>query len=306
MSSVADGYRIAEQLTARHGRTYHLAARLLPADGRRAVAALYGYARIADDIVDDPRPVPPAERLAALDRLTGALAAALAGDPMPPGLPGAQRAVVAALADTVARYRIDPATFTAFARSMAMDVPGGPGFRNRYRDFAELGEYTYGSAAVIGLQLLPVLGVHDPAELRDGAALLGEAFQLTNFLRDVGEDLRRDRIYLPADQLAAFGVDEAVLRADARAGAPSPALRRALAHLVAVNRDQYRRAAPAVAALPGRTRPAIAAAAASYAAILTEIEDSGFTVLTARAVVPRRRRLRHAATALLAPRPAGS
>ncbi|UQE73600.1 phytoene/squalene synthase family protein [Gordonia sp. PP30] len=303
------GYRIGRAMTARAGRTYYLAAGLLPADRRRGVYALYGFARMADDIVDRS-PQAPAAQVAALDALAAGLTAALDGESLPdPSLTADQWALLHSLAATVERFGIDPATFGAFLRSMRMDVPGTAEFRSRYRSFAELHDYTYGSAAVIGLQMLPILGVSPGGsggvsydDVAGGAALLGEAFQLTNFLRDVAEDLDRDRIYLPADHLAAFGVDEEVLRTDVHRGRPGRALRAALRHLIAINRDQYRRTAPAIAALPGRTRPAIAAAARSYADILTEIERSDYDVLSRRAVVPKRRRVVHAARALL---PAG-
>lgn len=293
---IETGYARARAITARAGRTYYLASALLPRRQRRGVFALYGFARTADDIVDDG--ADPDTATAALDALSADLAAALRGEAADP--------LLAALADTVTGFAIDPATFDAFLHSMRMDLPGAPEFRHRYATMAQLREYTYGSAAVIGLQMLPILGVDrdrdDYDDLAAGAALLGEAFQLTNFLRDVAEDLDRDRIYLPADHLAAFGVDEQSLRAARRRGRPDGPVRRALAHLIAINRDQYRRAAPAVAALPPRTRPAIAAAARSYGDILTEIERSGYDVLSRRAVVPTGRRLGHAGRALLWPR----
>lgn len=309
-----DGYGLARAVTARAGRTYYLASALLPAPRRRGVFALYGFARMADDIADGGGS--PAAAAAALDALEAGLDAALSGTEPAPGSPAQaltvdQWQLVAALADTLGRYAIDPATCRAFLHSMRMDIPGTPEFRNRYDTFDELGEYTYGSAAVIGLQMLGILGVA-PGEVRRtpdgtvpyetvaaGAALLGEAFQLTNFLRDIGEDLDRDRIYLPAAETALFGVDEDLLRADAARKRTSAPLRRALAHLISINRDQYRRTATAVAALPLRTRPAIAAAARSYAGILTEIEDAGYDVFARRAVVPVRRRLLHAGRATI-------
>ena len=289
------GYLLAEDITRRAGRTYYLASRMLPAADRRAVFALYAYARMADDIVDDPGR--PEVQSARLDALESGLFAAVAGGV---GVVSRDEAdVLAALADSVDRLGIPITTFDAFGRSMRMDLPGHPLFRNRYDTLDELAEYTYGSAAVIGLQLLPVLGadVADP-DVAAGAALLGEAFQLTNFLRDVGEDAARDRIYLPRDQLSSFGVDEATLFRDATAGTASVPVRRALAHLIAINRDQYRRTGTAISALPPRTRPAICAAARSYSAILTAIEAQDHDVFARRAVVPVRRRVGHAIAAL--------
>ncbi|WFN91384.1 phytoene/squalene synthase family protein [Gordonia sihwensis] len=301
MADADRGYRLAESLTRAAGRTYFLASRLLPVDGRRAVFALYGYARTVDDVVDGACGSQP--RSARLDALENGLAAALAGAPVPAGLSRDEADMLAALAESVDRFAIPADTFEAFGRSMRMDLPGDPLFRNRYATLDALAEYTYGSAAVIGLQLLPILGAAPDPDTARGAALLGEAFQLTNFLRDVGEDLNRNRIYLPLDHLGAFGVDEQELRHDAAAGTAGPRMRRATAHLIAVNRDQYRRTLPAIASLPRRSRPAICAAARSYSAILTAIEDRGHDVFAARAVVPVHRRLGHAVTAV-AGRPA--
>lgn len=297
-------YRHCRRLTARHGTSYHLASRLLPRRDRPAVHALYGFARTVDDLVDVDAVSgrPPGDCLAELGAVETELAAALAG-PVPPAGVGSCRPVVRAVADTITRYGIDHAHFADFLTSMRMDLPGAPGFRMAYRTMTELREYMHGSAAVIGLQLLPVLGTVVPVEeAAPAAAALGEAFQLTNFLRDVGEDLDRGRVYLPADTLAAFGVDTELLRRRRADGRADPRLRRAFAHLVAVNRDWYRRAEPGLAMLTPRVRPGIAAASGLYAAILDEIERGDHQVLGRRAVVPRRRRAAIVGRALATPR----
>lgn len=301
---VVRGYRRGAALTARHGRTYHLAASLLPRDNRYGVYALYGFARYVDDIVDTPG---AGDRTTELDYaetlLTRALDVAEPDTPDPDDPHAPLLEIVAALADTVHRFGIPARTFGAFLRSMRMDAPGSPLFRNRYRTFAELAGYTDGSAAVIGEQMLPILGVTGPGEeVTTAARALGDAFQLTNFLRDVAEDLDRDRIYLPLDELAAFGVDEAHLRHCRISGTTSVPVRRALAHLIAVNRDGYRTAAAGIGLLPRRTRPAIAVAAAAYSEILCEIERSGYDVMATRAVVPTARKLRVGAGSLLTAR----
>jgi phytoene synthase len=175
---------------------------------------------------------------------------------------------------------------------MRMDIPGTAVFRSRYRTMPELSEYMYGSAAVIGLQMLPILGTTGP--LDDAVAparALGEAFQLTNFIRDMGEDLDRDRIYLPIDELEAFGVDEDLLRYCRGTGRTDARLVRALAHLVAHTRAVYRTAEPGIAMLDPVARPAIRTAFVLYADILREVEEGGYRVLDERAVVSRRRRL---------------
>ncbi|AZG43686.1 phytoene/squalene synthase family protein [Gordonia insulae] len=304
---IRHGYRRARALTAAHGRTYYAAACLLPPARRRGVFALYGFARVVDDLVD----LPPAgstgtDAAAGIDRIESALHRTVTvhgrtGDPGHPGHPDDDiGAILAALGDTVARFDIPTATFDAFLRSMRMDVPGTAEFRDRYRSWAELAEYTYGSASVIGVQMLPLLGVDAPGPaITAGAARLGEAFQLTNFVRDVAEDLDRGRIYLPTDELAAFGVDEDHLRWCRAHRTTSGPLRRALAHIIAVNRDQYRQAWPAITMLPSRSRRSIHAAATTYRDILTEIERVDYRVMDHRAVVGTPRRAMRAAQAVV-------
>lgn len=292
-------YRYCRTVAAAHGRTYFLATRLLSAEQRPAVHALYGFARTVDDIVDHGARDAAAqldlieqllrERLAFPARDTTRLGRVTVRPEWEP--------VLWAVGDTIDRFAIAPEHFWTFLDAMRMDVPGSPLFRNRYATMAELRGYMRGSAAAIGLQLLPVLGTVGPrAEAEPAAAALGEAFQLTNFLRDVGEDLDRDRIYLPADELDAFGVDADLLVHCHRTGRTDARVRRALAHLIATNRALYRRAEPGISLLHPRVRPAIRTAATLYAGILDEIERSDYAIFATRAVVPRHRRLRVAAS----------
>ncbi|MGB3445027.1 MAG: phytoene/squalene synthase family protein [Actinophytocola sp.] len=281
-----EAYRACRRINARYGRTYFLATRLLPAESRPSVHALYGFARLADEIVDNA--VTPGDPAQALNTLEKAMAEAFAGAPAP-------HPVLLALTDTVRRHDIDEALFTEFLASMRMDLTV-----TGYATFADLAEYTHGSAGVIGLQMLPVLGTSGPrAEAAPYAAALGEAFQLTNFLRDVGEDLDRGRLYLPGDELAAFGVDRAMLERAYRTGRTDRPVRRAFAHLVSYTQAVYRRAEPGIALLAPRSRPCMAAATAMYRGILDEIADAGYDVLGRRVVVPTHRRLRIAAPALV-------
>lgn len=287
-----DAFAHCASLTAAHGRTYDLAARLLPKERRRAVHALYGFARIVDDIVDVTAVDDPAAAARGVDDADARLHQALKGNP---GIPDPTGLVVRALAATIARYDIPVTYFEAFLRSMRMDIPGTTEHRVRYRDMAELREYMYGSAAVIGLQLLTVFGVDDIDRAGPYASALGEAFQLTNFIRDVGEDLERDRVYLPNDLWTAFGVDDDLLRASRSHRRPDPRVRRALAHAVALTRNRYREAEPGLDLLPGRVRPGIRTAFVLYSRILDEVEHSGYRVLDRRVVVPRRTRMSVAA-----------
>ncbi len=278
-------YTRCRQLTAAHGRTYFLATRLLPPVARPAIHALYGLARYADEIVDDlsdTRPWP--QRLAELDSLAEQLGAGLAQG-------RSAHPVLAAPVHTAVRYQIDPQLFTDFMVSMRMDRPVEQGGVAGYRTFDELARYVHGSAAVIGLQVLPVLGTVVPRERAEPhAAALGVAFQITNFLRDVGEDLDRGRVYLPTDELAAFGVDRALLGWCRRTGRPDPRVRRALAYLVAHTRAIDRRAAPGIPMLAPVSRACVATAFRLYGGILDEIEAADYHVLSRRVAVPGHRR----------------
>ncbi|QUQ67731.1 phytoene/squalene synthase family protein [Kutzneria sp. CA-103260] len=271
--SLEAAYAQCRRLNAQHGKTFYLATLLLPANRRPAVHALYGFARLADEVVDNPGSSPADE----LDALERELKAALAGAPEHP--------VLAALADTVARYGIDPGLFDEFLASMRMDLD-----HREYASYAELRTYTRGSAEVIGLQMLPVLGVvAEGAE--PYAAALGEAFQLTNFLRDVAEDLDRGRVYLPADELAAFGVDRALLEWCRLSGGRDRRVRAALAHLAARTRAVYRRAAPGIRLLEPSARPCVSVAFTLYQGILDQLAVVDYDVFGRRAVVPTSRRL---------------
>ncbi|WP_329406231.1 phytoene/squalene synthase family protein [Nocardia vinacea] len=292
-SELAAAYRVCRAIAAVHGRTYFLATRLLSAPRRPAVHALYAFARLVDDIVDHPTYAAEHGPAGELDLIEKQLRVALE-QAKPPVDRHTQ--VLAALADTIQRYDIAPQHFWTFLDSMRMDVPGTAHFRAAYATMTELRDYMRGSAAAIGLQLLPVLGTVVPvAEAEPAAAALGEAFQLTNFLRDIAEDLDRGRIYLPTDELAAFGVEADLLTYCHRIGHTDQRVRRALAHLIAINRDLYRFANPGIDLLDPRVRPAIRTASTLYAGILDEIEHSDYAVFARRAVVPRRRRLRVAA-----------
>ncbi|MFE9726767.1 phytoene/squalene synthase family protein [Streptomyces sp. NPDC005794] len=273
-------YTHCRRLNAQHGRTYFLATRLLPAERRCAVHALYGFARWADDIVDDPdRRRSPGER----DRLLRVLGSDLAH-----GLRtgGGDEPVVRAVVDTAGRYAIDHGLFADFLTSMRSDLTV-----TDYPTYADLRAYMHGSAAVIGLQMLPVLGtVVAREEAAPHAAALGVAFQLTNFLRDVGEDLDRGRVYLPADLLATHGVNRPLLEWSRRTGRHDPRLRAAFAEADAMIRTVYREAEPGIAMLEPRVRPCIRTAFVLYRGILDAIAADDHRVLHRRAVVPRRRR----------------
>ena len=202
--------------------------------------------------------------------------------------------ILAAVVDTAGRYQLAPDLFTDFMDSMRMDLEV-----TSYPDRAALDRYVHGSAEVIGLQVLPVLGTVGPRhEAAPYAAALGKAFQLTNFLRDVAEDLDRGRVYLPADELAAFGVDTALLRWCHANQRTDRRVRAALAGQHATTRAIYRYARAGIERLQPVSRPCVTTALTLYAEILDRIEDLDFAVFAQRARVGKARRLQVAAPAL--------
>jgi phytoene synthase len=284
--ALREAYLRCRELNAAHGRTYFLATRLLAPAQRPAIHALYGFARMADDVVDDvDADASPEAVTARLEQVRARMRRGLAGTD-PRDLVADGEPVVAALADTVARHGIAHDHLEDFMDSMAMDLTVG-----EYASFDDLARYVHGSAAVIGLQVLPVLGTVVPRdEAAPYAADLGVAFQITNFLRDVGEDLDRGRVYLPAAELAAFGVDRDLLTWCRTTARPDRRVRRAMAHLVARTRAIYRRAEHGIALLDPVSRPCVRTAHVLYGGILDEIVAADYDVLTRRVVVGSGRR----------------
>lgn len=287
-ATLRDAYTRCRTINARGGTTYFLATRLLAPAQRPAVHALYGFARYADDIVDDLHTGrTPRQRALDLDTLGVRVDEALTTG-------RSDHPVLAALADTVARHRIDPACFAAFMRSMRSDLT-----TTDYPTWRELRSYMHGSAAVIGLELLPVLGTVVPfEEAAPHAASLGVAFQLTNFLRDVGEDLDRGRIYLPADLLAAHDVDRPLLNWCRTTGRTDARVRDALREMIGLTRGIYRHAAQGIRLLHSTSQPCVHTAFVLYSAILARIEAADCAVIGHRTVVPRRYKAAVALTGL--------
>ena len=289
VASLDAAYASCRDLHRRHGRSYYLATRLLPPWKRRHVHALYGFTRYTDDIVDadgaaGARPL-RLERARLLEAWASRFYTAVDGaeDPAEP--------ILLAVRHTIAVFGLPRADFDAFFASMRMDL-----HVRGYADYGALLEYMEGSAAVIGTMMLPILLAPDDepgpvpaaavAAAREPARQLGLAFQLTNFIRDVAEDLGRGRVYLPAADLQRFGVH----RDDLAAPSASPAVRRLVAFEIERARTHYRNAVPGLAVLPARSRRCVRLAYAVYGGILDRIEQGGCDVLAGRAVVPRRHR----------------
>jgi 15-cis-phytoene synthase len=282
-------YERCRQLHARHGRTYYLATWLLPAWKRRHVHALYGFTRYADEIVDDlSSTLDPAAQAAALGAWGERFFAGLRGAPC-------QDPVLPAVLHTVRAFDLEVADFEKFLDSMAMDL-----HTNSYGTYQDLCAYMEGSAAVIGTMMAPILESVDPPAAAEHARQLGLAFQLTNFIRDLGEDLARGRIYLPAEDLERFGVG----RADLAAATASPAVQGLVAFEIERARAHYGAAEPGIELLAPSSRPCVRVAFDLYRGILEEVERAGYQVLAARVRVPRRRRLGVAGRHLLAARAA--
>lgn len=273
-----ESYRYCRRLNAEHGRTYFLATRLLAPSQRPAVHALYGFARYADDILDDLNSEASiAERQARLERLAGKF---FEGD-------DGSEPVLPAVLHTARTYRIPLGLFDDFLASMRMDLTV-----TDYPDRPALNHYMRGSAEVIGLQMLPILGTVGPlSDAEPAAEALGRAFQLTNFLRDINEDLDRNRVYLPADELAAFGVDRELLMWCHDNQRTDPRVRQALEAQHAITREIYREANKGIALLAPQSRPCVRTAFTLYSEILDRIEEIDFEVFSRRASVGKVRRL---------------
>ena len=276
-------YDECKRLNALHGKTYYLATLLLPAAKRPPVHALYGFARYADEIVDDlASTLSPAEKADALRTWGDTVLADLRK--------GESTDLIGrALVDTVKRYSIPLDYFDAFMTSMEMDLTV-----TRYKTYEDLMTYVYGSAVVIGLEMLPILGYSDPRAI-EAATALGTAFQLANFIRDIGEDIERGRIYMPLDDLARFGVSEEMLLKREL----TPEIVEAIKYQIARVRDLQDKAEAGIQYLDPISRPCIRAASELYCGIVDEIEANGYDVFGKRATTSTWRRARVAGWAFI-------
>jgi phytoene synthase len=274
-------YEQCRQVNALHGKTYYLSSLLLPEDRRPHVFALYAFSRTADEFVDDLDHPDPDGLLrwadSALQTIAGAQPATTTTDP-----------VIAAAAHTVSTFELEPSLFADFLAAMRQDID-----TTRYQTFEDLRRYMWGSAAVIGVMMLPILGPIHP-DAREHAIALGEAFQLANFIRDVGEDLQRGRIYLPLEDLDRFEVTAD----DLAAGVVTPAIRALLQWEIRRTREIFRFAAQGVPLVRPESRPCLATAIRLYGGILDEVERADYQVLTQRVSVPNRTRAAVALPAL--------
>lgn len=279
------GYARCAELTKEYGTTYYWGALLLPMRQRRDVYTIYALCRLADDIVDEPERVDdavpregtPAERLERFrDWFHEALDRGHSDEP-----------VLAAVVDSVQRRCTPRDCFDRFFHAMALDLtetswPTWEALRDGYME---------GSAAVIGEMMLPVLEPLSPAA-KEPARSLGLAFQLTNFIRDIDEDLDRGRVYLPADELAAHGADPWKREV-------TPEWRSFMAQQLRRNRELYAHGAEGLPHLPRASRRCVGTALVLYSRILDRIEAADYDVFHGRHRVPGREKLGEFARAMV-------
>lgn len=268
-----EDWATCQEIARRHGRSFFLASRMLGADRRQSILAAYAYCRLADDIVD---------RADGNDDLAAVRLEAWEEELVRPLHP-----VSVAFAHARFRYGIPERPIRELFDGMRADL-----FVNRYNDWPELRGYCHQVAGTVGLIVAPILGCSNQSAL-PYAADLGIAMQLTNILRDVGEDAAMNRIYLPLDELAFFGQDpERMLAGELSAGFPD-----LMQFQIARAREFYAKALLGVPALSPSGQLTTLAAAHLYAGILDQIEANRYQVFDLRAVVPRRRKARSTAGA---------
>lgn len=280
-------YNECKRLNSLHGKTYYLATLLLPKEKRPYVHALYGFARYADEIVDDLD--------SQLSEQEKAVALSSWGDQVIKDLRtgNSQDLIAAALVDTASKFEIPTEYFESFLHSMKMDLTV-----TQYDTYEDLYEYVYGSAAVIGLQMVSVLGTVSPYDMQAAevaAEKLGVAFQLANFIRDVGEDLERGRVYLPTTELQEHGVDRVMLERKV----VTPQIVSALKAQISRVRKLQKESEDGINLLSAKSRECIVAASKLYCGIVDEVEKIEYQIFNIRAQTSKFRRLRVAGPAYL-------
>jgi 15-cis-phytoene synthase len=261
-----ESYELCRKIEQSHSRTYYFSTQLFPKEVRPHVHALYAFMRYADEIVDSPGSLPPEEQLAALDRFEAQTVRAISGGEV-------LNPILRAFAATVRERGIRLESITAFMKSMKMDTRVF-----RYPTYRDLEVYTYGSAAVVGFMMCRIAGVRDDRAMEHAGAL-GVAMQLSNFLRDIGEDWRRGRIYLPLEDLERFEYTEE----DLAAGLVDERFRELMKFEIDRARALYEVADEGMRYIPRGRRLPIMVARKLYAEILDRIEAQDYDVFARRA-----------------------
>lgn len=283
LSSVEDAYELCRQVTAKYSKTFYMGTLLMAPAKRRAIWAIYLWCRRTDELVDGPQAQFTNEKT--LDRWEAQLESVFAGCPVD------EEDV--ALVDTLEKFPLDIQPFRDMIAGQRMDL-----HRNRYDTFQELELYCYRVAGTVGLMSTTVMGVNtelytapwhpqEPIDPTPQAVALGIANQLTNILRDVGEDARRGRIYLPLEDLAKFNYTEA----DLMAGVVDDRWRALMAFEIDRARQYYAEAEAGIHLLSPDARWPVWAALDLYRQILDVIEENGYNTFSRRAYVPSLRKL---------------
>ncbi len=276
-AQLALAYRHCRAVVTERAKNFAYAFLLLPPTRRRGLEAIYAYCRVADDFADDEG-LAPEERARRLADLRARLRAALPapGDPTeapPPPHPELDPLLLA-LRDTALRFGVERHDLDLVAVGCEQDLEV-----SRYATWEELRDYCYMVASAVGLACLEVFGyAGERAALREQAVDLGLAMQLTNIIRDVAEDWARDRVYLPQEDLARFGVDEAQLAA----GRVDERWRALLAFEVARARELFASGKRLAASVRRRSRVCPLALAAIYERLLDEVERADYDVFSRR------------------------
>eukprot|EP00898_Chlorokybus_atmophyticus_P001031 jgi/Chlat1/1929/Chrsp153S02240 len=272
-----NAYQRCGTVCAEYAKTFYLGTQLMTPERRRAVWAIYVWCRRTDELVDGPNA--PHISPEALDRWEQRLEDLYDGRPYD--------LLDAALSDTVEKYPVDIQPFRDMVDGMRMDLR-----KRRYANFDELYEYCYKVAGTVGVMTVPVMGVdaHATASLPDiyqAALSLGIANQLTNILRDVGEDARRNRIYLPLEDLARFGITEE----DVLSGVNDDRWKSFMKFQIARARQYFNEAEAGASQLERKSRWPVWASLILYRGILDAIERNDFDSFTRRAFVPKWQKL---------------
>ena len=273
-------YQHCARLTAQHSKSFYLSSALLPADKRKATRALYAFCRVGDDLIDRSAGDPAA----AIKQWSEI---ALTADPQ------TDDPVVLAWSHARSVYRIPNRYAEQLINGVSRDL-----VQTRYQTFEELAEYSYGVASTVGLMSMHIIGFSGP-EAIPYAVKLGVALQITNILRDVGEDYRSGRMYLPQEELAAFGITEDQIAA----GHVDDRWREFMRFQITRNQWLYKEAWPGIALLNRDGRFAIAAAATLYRGILDDLEAHDYNNFTRRSQVNRRGKVARLAQAWWKSRP---
>lgn len=285
LDDVEAGYARCRAVVAARAKNFSYAFLLLPPARRRGLEAIYAYCRVADDLADDDG-LPTDERARRLADLRARLRRAL---PAPGDAPtalapdGELDPLMTALGDVARRYGVPRDDLDLVAQGCEQDLTV-----TRYETWDDLRQYCYLVASAVGLACLPVFGLKGDLEAARPAAVdLGLAMQLTNIVRDVREDLERDRVYLPQAELRRFGVTEDALR-EGRVDGPWRAF---CAFQVARSRLLFRSGARLAPLVRRRSRVCPLALAALYTAVLDEVERAGYDVFSTRVSLGAARKL---------------